>query len=182
MKKSTAKKPLALGEVYRHLEPGPVVLLSTGNGKIENVMTMSWLTMLEFEPPLIGCVVSNRDYTFSLLRKFKECVINVPTAKLLKAVVDCGNTSGNTINKFEKFKLKEAPASVVKAPLIADCYANFECKVVDTRLVNKYCFFVLEAVQAWIDPREKAPKTLHHRGQGVFMVAGRTVRTASKMK
>lgn len=182
MQRPTPKKNLPLGEVYRHLEPGPVVLLSTGDGKIENVMTMSWHTMLEFEPPLIGCVVSDRDYSFSLLRKFKECAINIPTVKLMNAVVECGNTSGKTVNKFEKFKLKKAPASVVKAPLVADCYANFECKVVDSRLVNKYCFFVLEVVQAWIAPREKAPKTLHHRGRGIFMVAGGIRRTRSKMK
>jgi flavin reductase (DIM6/NTAB) family NADH-FMN oxidoreductase RutF len=74
------------------------------------------------------------------------------------------------------------PASSVAPPLIAECYANLECRVVDTRLVPKYCFFVLEVVKAWIDPKARAPRTLHHRGRGEFMVAGRTLRLSSKAK
>lgn len=67
-------------------------------------------------------------------------------------------------------------------PLIAECYANLECRLVDTRLVNRYNFFVLEVQQAWLDPARKNPRTLHHRGRGAFMVAGETIRLASKMK
>jgi len=75
------KKPLPLSYVYRLLEPGPVVLLTTAGVKRPNIMTMSWHMMIDFEPPLIGCVVSNRDYTFDILRKTKECVSNIPTVE-----------------------------------------------------------------------------------------------------
>jgi len=177
-----AKKSLELAEVYRLIEPGPVVLVSTGNGKIENVMTMSWHTMLEFEPPLIGCVVSDRDYTFGLLKRFKECAINIPTSELANAVVYCGNTSGRDTTKFADLELTKVSGSAIKAPLIEECFANLECRVVDTTLVNKYSFFVLEVVQAWIDPKNKNPKTLHHLGKGQFMIAGQKVRLRSKMK
>lgn len=67
-------------------------------------------------------------------------------------------------------------------PLIAECYANLECRVADTRMVNKYNFFVLEVVKAWFDPSVKNPRTLHHHGRGVFMVAGETIRLPSRMK
>ena len=80
------------------------------------------------------------------------------------------------------FGLTPAPASLVGAPLIAECHANLECKVVDTRFVNRYNFFVLEVVKAWTDPECKDPRTLHHRGWGAFMVAGDTIRLPSKMK
>jgi flavin reductase (DIM6/NTAB) family NADH-FMN oxidoreductase RutF len=176
------KKSLPLSEVYGLLEPGPVVLVTTHRKRVDNVMTMSWHTMLEFEPPLIGCVVSNRNYSFGMLTSSKECVINVPTVELAKKVVGCGNTSGKNIDKFKIFRLTKAPASYVKAPLIDECYANLECKVIDGRMVNKYNFFVLEILRAWIDPKQKNPKTLHHRGKGVFMVAGSTIRLRSKMK
>jgi flavin reductase (DIM6/NTAB) family NADH-FMN oxidoreductase RutF len=73
------------------------------------------------------------------------------------------------------------PVSQVAPPLIAECYANLECKVVDTRMVNKYNFFVLEVVKAWIAPAIKNPRTLHHQGKGVFMVAGDTIKLPSKM-
>jgi flavin reductase (DIM6/NTAB) family NADH-FMN oxidoreductase RutF len=177
-----AKKSLPLSRVYRLLEPGPVVLLTTAQRGRANVMTMSWHTMLEFEPPRVGCVVSNRDFSFAALKATRECVINVPTAKLADAVVRCGNTSGRRGDKFPASGLTPMPASSVAPPLIAECYANLECRVVDTRLVPKYCFFVLEVVKAWIDPKARAPRTLHHRGRGEFMVAGRTLRLSSKAK
>ena len=173
-----------LSKVYGLLETGPVVMLTTAarDGK-QNVMTMSWHTMLDFEPPLIGCVVSNRDYSFDALRKTKECVIAIPTVEIAAKVVKVGNSSGRTgINKFEKFGLTPLAASRVKAPLIKECYANLECKVVDTAMVNKYNLFVLEVKKAWIDPARKDPRTIHHKGNGVFMVAGRTIKLPSKMK
>jgi flavin reductase (DIM6/NTAB) family NADH-FMN oxidoreductase RutF len=176
------KKSFPLSKVYGLLETGPVVLLTTAlNGK-KNVMTMSWHTMLDFEPPLIGCVVSNRDYTFNILKKTKECVIAIPTVELAKKAVQVGNTSGKDIDKFETFALTALPASTVKAPLIGECYINLECKVVDSTMATKYNFFVVEVQKAWFNPEIKNPKTIHHQGNGVFMVAGKTIKLPSKMK
>ncbi|MFA5916568.1 MAG: flavin reductase family protein [Burkholderiales bacterium] len=177
-----AKKSLPLSKVYGLLEPGPVVLLTTAGKGRPNIMAMSWHTMLEFEPPLIGCVVSNRNHSFGALKATKECVINLPTVELAAQVVGCGNTSGRKVDKFKRFGLTPVTASCVKAPLIAECYASLECKLVDAKLVDKYCFFILEVVQAWIDRSSKDPRTLHHRGRGAFMLAGETVKLPSKMK
>ena len=175
------KKTFPLSKVYRLLEPGPVVLLTTSHKGKANIMTQSWHTMMEFEPPLVGCVIGGRSLSYEMLLKTKECVLNIPTLELAKQVVGIGNCSGRKVDKFSKFKLTAQPASQVSAPLIAECYANLECKVVDTRMVNKYAFFVLEVVQAWIDPTQKKPRTLHHQGRGVFMVAGETIKLPSKM-
>jgi len=176
------KRTLALSRVYRLLEPGPVVLLTTVGRRGVNVMTMSWHTMLEFEPPLVGCVVSNRNHSFAALKSSGECVIAIPTVELARKVVGCGNTSGRSVDKFERFGLTAVPAARVAAPLIGECYANLECKVVDASRVPRYCFFVLEVVRAWIDPTRRDPRTIHHRGMGAFMVAGRTIRLPSKMR
>jgi flavin reductase (DIM6/NTAB) family NADH-FMN oxidoreductase RutF len=177
-----AKRRLPLSKVYGLLEPGPVVLISVAGREGANIMTQSWHTMMEFEPPLVGCVISGRNYSFDILRKTRECVINIPTLELAGQVVKCGNTSGKGIDKFEACGLTPAPAALVKAPLIAECYANLECRIYDSRMVNKYNFFVLEVIQAWIDPKAKNPRTLHHRGMGAFMVAGETVRLPSRAK
>lgn len=176
------KKSLPLSKVYGLLESGPVVLVTTARKGRPNVMAMSWHTMLEFEPPLVGCVISDRNYTFGCLQAARECVINIPTVALAKQVVGCGNASGARIDKFEAFGLTPVPALRVKAPLVAECYANLECKVVDTRLVAKYCFFVLEVVKAWIDPAVERPRTIHHLGRGRFMVAGKMVTLPSRKK
>jgi flavin reductase (DIM6/NTAB) family NADH-FMN oxidoreductase RutF len=76
------KKTFPLPKVYGLLEPGPVVMVTTVRKGRPNIMTMSWHTMIEFEPPLVGCVISNRNYTFGILKATKECVINIPTVEL----------------------------------------------------------------------------------------------------
>ena len=145
-------------------------------------MTMSWHTMMDFEPPLVGCIVSNRDFSFKALKKTVECVINIPTVQLADAVVGCGNVSGLKGDKFKKFGLTPVPSARVQAPLIAECYVSLECRVIDSKLVTKNNFFVLEVLKAWIDPSKKSVRTLHHQGNGKFMVAGRTIQLHSKMK
>ncbi len=177
-----AKKSFPLSKVYGLLEPGPVVLVTTAGKRKANIMTMSWHTMMDFEPPIVGCVISNRNYTFDILKATKECVINIPTVELAEKVVGCGNTSGRKIDKFKAFGLTPAAASCVKAPLIDECYANLECKVVDGKMVAKYNLFILEVLKAWIDPARKHPRTIHHLGRGAFMVAGKTIKLPSKMK
>ena len=177
-----AKRSFPLSKVYGLLEPGPVVLLTTARKGRANIMTQSWHTMIDFEPPLIACVVSNRNFTFNTLKATNECVINIPTLELASKVVGCGNSSGRNVDKFNTFQLTPAAASQVRAPLIDECYANLECKVIDTRMAAKYNLFILQVLKAWIDPSRKHPRTLHHMGNGVFMVAGETVKLPSKMK
>jgi len=176
------KKSFPLSQVYRLLEPGPVVMVTTACNRRSNIMTMSWHTMIDFEPPIVGCVISNRNYTFGMLKKSKECVINIPTVELAKKTVACGNTSGRTVDKFKFLHLTAAVASRVKAPLIEECYANLECRLIDLRMAAKYNLFILEVVKAWIDPSVKHPRTIHHLGRGLFMVAGKTIKLPSKMK
>jgi flavin reductase (DIM6/NTAB) family NADH-FMN oxidoreductase RutF len=177
-----AKRAFSLSRVYGLLEPGPVLLLTTADKGQFNIMTMSWHTMMEFEPPLVGCVVSAGDFSFAALKSTRQCVLNIPTVDLAEKVVACGNTSGCRVDKFKTFGLTPAPARWVDAPLIAECYASLECRVVDTKWVKGYNFFVLEVLKAWVDPACKEPRTLHHRGRGVFMVAGETIKLNSKMK
>jgi flavin reductase (DIM6/NTAB) family NADH-FMN oxidoreductase RutF len=175
----TTKREFPLTQVYGLLEPGPVVLVTTARAGRANIMPMSWHTMMEFVPPLVGCVISSQNHTFKMLRATGECVINIPTVELAKKVVPCGNTSGQSVDKFKTFGLTPAAATLVQAPLIVECYASLECKVVDRKLVAQYNFFILEVVKAWIDLRQKRPRTIHHQGEGVFMVAGRTIKLPS---
>ncbi len=177
-----ARKRFPISRVYRLMEPGPVLLVTTAHKGKANIMTQSWHTMMEFDPPLVGCVISGRNHSFDALVATKECVLNIPTVELAKQVVGIGNCSGKKVDKFGRFGLTPLPASRVAPPLIAECYANLECRVADTRMVNKYNFFVLEVVGAWIDTAMKNPRTLHHQGKGVFMVAGDTIKLPSKMK
>jgi flavin reductase (DIM6/NTAB) family NADH-FMN oxidoreductase RutF len=173
---------LPLSKVYRLLEPGPVVLLTTAGKDRLNVMALSWHMMVEFEPPLVACVVSSGDHSFNALRATKECVLAVPAVALAEKVVEVGNCSGRDRDKFAAFGLTATPATLVAPPLVADCFANLECRVVDTSLVNKFNIFVLEVLKAWTDPDQKHPKTIHHHGYGTFVVDGETINLKSHMR
>ena len=175
-------RQLPLPKVYRLLEPGPVVLLTTARKGRANVMTMSWHMMVEFEPPLVACVVSEANFSFAALRATRECVIAVPARKLAAKVVNVGNVSGRDVDKFARFGLSALPARRVAAPLIGECFANLECTVRDTRLVARYNLFILEVLMAWLDPAQKRPRTIHHHGYGTFVVDGPTLRLKSKMR
>lgn len=170
-----------LSKVYSLVEPGPVVLLTTAHRGRPNVMTMSWLVPLEFEPPLVGVVVSAANHSFAALRRTRECVIALPPASLAATVVKAGNLSGRDGDKFAATGLTPLPAAEVKAPLIAECFANLECRVRETREVNRHNLFVVEVVRAWADRDWASQKTLHHRGHGVFAVDGELLRLKSAM-
>lgn len=174
-------KELPLAKAYQIIEPGPVVLLTTSHKGKQNVMTMSWHMMMEFTPPLIACIVSSGDFSFAALRATKDCVIAVPAVGLADKVVKVGNCSGRDTDKFDACGLTPTPAECVAAPLVTECFANLECRVIDTRLVNSYNLFVLQVVKAWIDPKQPNPKTIHHRGYGAFSVDGETIRIESQM-
>jgi flavin reductase (DIM6/NTAB) family NADH-FMN oxidoreductase RutF len=174
-------RDLPLAKVYQVIEPGPVVLLTTRGKSGPNIMTMSWHMMVEFTPPLIACVVSSGDFSHTALRATRECVIAVPAVELAEKVVKVGNCSGRDTDKFAAFDLTALPAASVSAPLVAECFANLECRVVDTRLVNKYNLFVLEVIKAWTDPKQVGPKTIHHHGYGAFSIDGDTIHIASRM-
>src|SRR5215216_5581472 len=169
------KKNFPLSKIRRFIEPGPVVMVSSAHRGERNIMTLGWHMMLGFEPAMIGCYIWDQNYSFSLIRRSKECVINIPTFDLVDAVIGVGNTHGPGVDKFDEFGLTPVSASKVGAPLIAECYASFECKLVDASLIRRYSLFVFEVVKAHVATSPRYPTTVHYRGDGVFMVSGRSV-------
>lgn len=175
------KKNFPLSKVYGLLESGPVVMVSSACKGRANVMTLSWHTMIDFDPPLLGCVISDRNHSFKMVKASRECVVNIPTLEIAAKAVACGNVSGAKTDKFAEFGLTPVKASLVKAPLIKECYASLECRLADARMAGKYNLFIFKVVKAWVDTAVKNPKTLHHRGGESFMVAGKTVKIRSRM-
>lgn len=176
------KKSFPLSKAYQLLEPGPVVMVTTADQNKANIMTMTWHMMIDFVPPLIGCVISNRNYSFNILKKTKECVINIPSVELAEKVVGVGNCTGSKIDKFKKFNFSHGVASNVNVPMINECFANLECKVIDMSMATKYNIFILEVVKAWIATSKKRFRTIHHCGNGVFVVDGKILKIPSKKK
>jgi flavin reductase (DIM6/NTAB) family NADH-FMN oxidoreductase RutF len=145
-------------------------------------MTLGWHTVMEFTPSLVGCIIAGSNYSFELIRASGECVINLPTTALTDVVVGIGNTSGEQVDKFAHFGLTAQRARRVRAPLVAECHANFECRLADDALVERYNFFIFEVVKAHVARSPRHPQTLHYTGDGVFMVSGRVISRRSKFR
>ena len=182
VKKSYVKKSYPLDQIRRHLETGPIVLVSSAWQGKTNIMTMGWHMMMQFTPALFGCYIWDGDHSFQMIRKSRECVINIPTIELVDEVVGIGNSTGRRLDKFKKFGLTPIAAEKVAAPLIGQCYASFECRLADPSLIAKYGLFIWEVVEAHVATTPKHPRTLHYRGQGQFMVAGKQVSRREKFK
>lgn len=177
-----AKTDFPVSDIRRYLEPGPIVLVSSAWRGKTNIMTMGWHTVMEFTPALVGCIIAGSNHSFDMIRNSGECVINIPTTALIEEAVGIGNCSGDDTAKFEKFGLTAEKGDRVKAPLIAECHANLECRLHDDALIDKYNFFIFEVVKAHVAPRPKHPETLHYTGDGVFMVSGKIVSRQSRFR
>jgi len=177
------KRDFPLAEIRRFLEPGPIVLVSSRWEEQTNIMTMGWHMMLGFTPALFACYIWEGNHSYGLIRRSRECVINLPTATMADTVVDIGNCSGaDACDKFERFGLTAARADKVAAPLIEECHANFECQLADDRLLDEHGLFIWKVVKAHVAKVPKRPETLHYRGDGEFMVSGRHISRRGRFK
>ncbi|QEL16661.1 flavin reductase family protein [Limnoglobus roseus] len=168
--KAHKKADFPTDHIRRFLEPGPVVLVSFAHAGERDIMTMGWHTILGYNH--IGCYIWDQNHSRKLTRASKDCVFNVPTFELIDAVIGVGNTHGPEADKFAVFGLTPAKAKTVGAPRIAECFASFECRLVDDSQADKYSLFTFECVRAHVATSPKYPKTVHYRGDGVFMIAG----------
>jgi len=172
-------KRMKINKAFTLMESGPVVFITTNDGKKNNLMTISWTMVMGFTP-IFGITTGPWNHSFTALRKFRECVIAIPTVDLIDKVVCVGTCSGADTDKFEKFKLTPVKGKHVKSPLIKECLANIECKVID--IVNKHDIVVLEGVAAYFDSSRKEKRTLHAIGDGTFVVDGRKLDRRKMMR
>jgi flavin reductase (DIM6/NTAB) family NADH-FMN oxidoreductase RutF len=169
------KRDYPLAETRRYLETGPIVLVSSAwQGKCD-IMTLGWHMMLQFTPARLATYIWDGNNSHAMIRASRECVINLPTLAMLDTVVAIGNSSGAETDKFAAFGLTAQPGSEVSAPMIAECVANFECVLADDSQVDRHGLFIWEVRRAHVAQGPERLETLHYRGDGLFMVAGRTV-------
>jgi len=169
---------LQISKAFTLLEPGPVVLVTTHDGEKNNIMTISWTMVVDFTPQF-AITTGPWNYSFAALEKSKECVISIPTVDLIDQVVGVGTCSGVDTDKFEKFGLTPVKGESVRPPLIQECLANIECKVID--IVKKHNIVVLEGLAAYFDSSRKEQRTIHAIGDGTFVVDGRKLNRREMM-
>jgi flavin reductase (DIM6/NTAB) family NADH-FMN oxidoreductase RutF len=165
-------KKLDLQKAFTLMESGPVVMVTTFDGRRQNIMTLSWTMVIDFTPRF-AFMTGSWNYSYRALKETGECVIAIPAVDLAKKTVQIGACSGAKINKFEKFKLTPLEAEEVSAPLIKECYANIECRVVD--YIKQHNIFVLDGLLAWVDNKRKEKRCFHAIGDGRFITDGKVI-------
>ncbi|MEA1672240.1 flavin reductase family protein [Nitrospirillum sp. BR 11163] len=170
---------LPLSRAFTLIEPGPVVLVTTHDGHKDNVMTITWTMVLDFSPTF-AITTGPWNYSYAALVGTKECVLSIPTADLIDTAVGIGTCTGRDTDKFAKFGLSRAPARHVRPPLIRECLANIECRVID--IVGRHGILVLEGVAAHIDNAREERRMLHAVGDGTFIIDGPTLDRKEMMR
>jgi len=165
-------RKLNLNKAFTLIESGPVVLVTTYDGKKNNIVTISWTMVVDFTPQF-AITTGPWNYSFDALSKTKECVIAIPTVDMIDQVIGIGTCSGADTDKFEKFMLTPKKGKYVRAPLIAECLANIECRVED--IIDRHNIIVLEGVAAYVDSGRKVKQTFHAVGDGTFIADGRKI-------
>ncbi|WP_192457058.1 flavin reductase family protein [Musicola keenii] len=160
---------LPLGKAFTLLESGPVILVTTNDGQRNNVMTITWTMVLGFSASF-AITTGPWNYSYAALQTSRECVISIPTADMIDTVVGIGMCSGQDTDKFHQFNLTPLPGRQVRAPLIGECRANIECRVVD--IIEHYNIIVLAGLAAYFDEARMEKKMLHAVGDGTFIVDG----------
>lgn len=161
---------MKLSKAFTLIEPGPLTLVTTHDGTNSNIMTISWTMVMDFTP-VFAITTGAWNHSFKALQATGECVVAVPTVDLLDRAIGIGTCSGSDTDKFAKFKLTAVAGKRVRAPLIKECLANIECKVID--MIDKHNIVVLQAVAAYMDTARKEKRTVHAVGDGTFIVDGR---------
>lgn len=160
---------LPLDRAFTLIEPGPVVLVTTHDGHKANIMTITW-TMVRGFSGEFAITTGPWNHSYAALRDTGECVLAIPAVDLLDTAVGIGTCSGRDTDKFAKFGLTSLPARHVSAPLIGECLANIECRVID--IIEPHDIILLQAVAAWFDGARAEKRMLHAVGDGTFIVDG----------
>jgi flavin reductase (DIM6/NTAB) family NADH-FMN oxidoreductase RutF len=165
------------------LEPGCVVLATSGTMERSNIMTFSWQTpVFSNEPCLVQLVINPNRYTYELLQENRELVINVPGVDLVEQVHRIGRTTGRKVNKFDANGLTPMPAEIVAPPLVDECAANLECRIEEILDIKHHHLLICEVLRAvaevaYFDGRWNPERfhTLHYLGGNRYGVLERMI-------
>jgi flavin reductase (DIM6/NTAB) family NADH-FMN oxidoreductase RutF len=137
----------------RPVYPTPAALITCADehGK-PNVLTLGETFNISIARPVIlGIAIRNSRYSHALISRTREFVVNLPTLAIAEQVWFCGRTSGRDVDKFQQSGLTPIPASIVGAPLIAECPVNVECRVTGIQVIGDHDLFLGEAVAQHVD-------------------------------
>ena len=147
------------------LNPLPAVMVSCGDAPENyNIITIAWTGTICSDPPMCYISVRPTRHSHAIISRTGEFVINIATAALARETDWCGVHSGRDCNKFREMGLHTETAQLVKAPLIAECPLNIECRVTEIKHLGSHDMFMAEVVAV------DAEESLIDKSTGAFQL------------
>lgn len=136
---------------YRLLHPRHTVLVTcTDKTGKANIITLAWSMPTSINPPMVVLSIAPKRRSHRMIERTGEFVVNIPTMKIVRQTLFCGRISGVECDKFKEAPLTAAPAKKVRPPIIKECVAHLECKLVQTIPTGDHTLFVGEIVAAYV--------------------------------
>jgi flavin reductase (DIM6/NTAB) family NADH-FMN oxidoreductase RutF len=154
---------------FTYLESGPVVLVTTHTAERDDIMSISWMMVMDYEAH-IAISTGPWNESYQRILDTKECAVCVPGADLLDAAVRIGTVNGSEEDKFAANHLTRTPGEVVQAPLIDECLACLECRLETVYPDRGLLIFSTERL--WENPGRSERRTFHANGDGTFFADG----------
>ncbi len=140
-------------EATNAMFPLPVVLVTSGDGKKDNIITIAWTTNICRKTPCIGIIINGKKYSLDLIKEHKEFIVNIPGQKNLKEVDICGGKHGDKVDKYKLTGFTKEKAKEVKASMIKECPINIECKLEDIYVKETSNLLIGKVLKLHIDEK-----------------------------
>lgn len=141
------------------LYPVPAALISCmdEDGNV-NLMTAAWIGTVCSDPVMLSVSIRPSRYSYDIIRRTGEFVVNLTTKRLAFAADYCGVVSGRDIkkdktDKFEKLKLTKSPSKTVRPPGVAESPVCLECRVKQVLELGSHDMFIAEVTAVSVDDR-----------------------------
>ena len=135
----------AIGKFSQHYPKVAVIVTASAGGK-DDAMTAAWHSSISFRPPIYGIAIAPKRFTYQLIMESREFGVNFIPLKKASIAAVVGGTSGQQIDKFEKFSIKKEKPLKTTAPILRDAYAAYECKLLDSKSYGDHMWIVGEIV------------------------------------
>jgi flavin reductase (DIM6/NTAB) family NADH-FMN oxidoreductase RutF len=165
---------------YRLLNPGPVVLVSGGDGERDGLFALTWNMPVRKSPGTVALLSGKRHHTYGFIDRTGELGISVPDISLVDAVYGCGTTTGNKgVDKWSRFGITRQAPERIRAPLVEEAVATLECRVEQVVDLGPSALIVAEILVARAAPEhfvdgawrfDRGLQLIHHMGGDAFGV------------
>jgi len=145
------KKKVPIEKFYYYGNPRMVALVVSKGAQGPNIITVAMHSPMSLTPPRYGIGIDKRRYSYSLLQEKGEFTVNFAPFLHVDKVHFCGRNSGRGRDKFKESGFTQAKAETIEVPIIKECYAHYECKVVDKYDAGSHVWFVGDVLNVIID-------------------------------